>query len=75
MLRDSLIDNHQPNETILVYGVGDDGGYTTVGFHQLGCTREGIVADYAPELSPWLATPQSTRGPSYQCRTGGTVPP
>ena len=54
MLRDSLIDNHQPNETILVYGVGDDGGYTTVGFHQLGSTREEIAAEYAPKLSPWL---------------------
>ena len=25
-----------------------------MGFHQLGCTREEIVAEYAPELSPWL---------------------
>ena len=53
-LRDSLIDNHRPNETILVYGGGDNGGYISVGFHQLGHTREEIVAEYAPELSPWL---------------------
>ena len=53
-LRDSLIDNHQPNESILAYGIGDNGGYTMVGFHQLGRTREEIVAKYAPELSLWL---------------------
>ena len=53
-LCDSLIDNHQPNETILVYGGGNDSGYATVKFHQLGRTREEIVSEYAPKLSLWL---------------------
>ena len=53
-LRDSIIDNYQPNETILAYGSGNNGGYATVKFHQLGCTGEEIISEYAPELSPWL---------------------
>ena len=54
-LRDSIIDNYQLNETILVYGGGNDSGYATVKFQQLGHTREEIVSEYAPELSPCSA--------------------
>ena len=46
--------NHETNETILVYSGGDDGGSTSVRFHQLGRTREVIVAEYAPDLTLWL---------------------
>ena len=53
-LRDGILDNHQMDESILLYGCGDDGGTTMMRFHQLRCTREDIVTAHAPELLPWL---------------------
>ena len=53
-LRTFYLDNHQTNETILVYGGSDDGATTSVRFHQLGRSREEIIAEYAPDLTPWL---------------------
>ena len=50
-LREVYPSIHQPNETILVLGGGDDVSYTTWRFHQFGRMREEIIADHDPELA------------------------